>query len=156
MYVLHIIYKLQKGNKSHLWFWGRVFLKDEKRWSLYATFPSVWKPAVKQMQQKQMNCIPYSKHHFSSSFSKYSNLGHLDYNSFAPKKNNLHDDILKNIIEGDLWDLHELFLRLEEELGSPHVVSLVTDYNVMPVRESCLFRTHQRGLKLFESNSHWV
>ena len=31
-------------------------------------------------------------------------------------------------------DLTNVVLRLEEDLGSPHVVSLVTDYNVMPVR----------------------
>ena len=31
-------------------------------------------------------------------------------------------------------DLNDIILRLEEELSSPHVVSLVTDYNVMPVK----------------------
>ena len=33
----------------------------------------------------------------------------------------------------ELHDLTDVVLRLEEDLGSPHVVSLVTDYNVMPV-----------------------
>ena len=27
-----------------------------------------------------------------------------------------------------------IIIRMEEELGNPHLVSLVTDYNVMPVR----------------------
>ena len=31
-----------------------------------------------------------------------------------------------------------IIIRMEEELGNPHLVSLVTDYNVMPVRNKYL------------------
>ena len=79
--------------------------------------------------------------------TKYSNPGHLD-NNLLKKRMILF--IMKQelgVIWGKLWDLNDvLLLRLEEELNSPHVVSLVTDYNVMPVGKIFLFWIHQRFL----------
>ena len=84
---------------------------------------------------------------FELSSTKYSNPGHLDNNLL---KERMIWFIMKQelgVIWGNLWDLNDvLLLRLEEELNSPHVVSLVTDYNVMPVGKKCIFWTHQRLL----------
>ena len=74
------------------------------------------------MQLRKMNCIPFdNKQHFLE-----QNI-HQRY-FFLTKK------LVYIAHNPELHDLTDVVLRLEEDLGSPHVVSLVTDYNVMPVR----------------------
>ena len=147
-HILYIIYKLVKREQKSSLILGNSFLE---RWKeieplCNLSFSLAVGTEANAAKANELHALHQAALFFELSCTKYSNLGHLHNNSFAPKKKNLHDNILKNMIKDNIWYLHELFLRLEEELGSPHVVSLVTDYNVMPVREKCLVWTHQGGL----------